>query len=116
MGKRLYVGNLNYRTTEDELQQAFAAVGEVTSVTIIMDRETQRPKGFAFVEMADAAGAQAAIDQLNGTQLGGRTITVAEAHPREEGGRGPRGGQAGGSGFRSGREDADKRRAPGGVR
>ena len=108
MGNRLYVGNLNYRTTEDELREAFDAAGEVSSVTIIMDRETQRPKGFAFVEMADDASAQAAINQLNGAQLGGRTITVAEAHPREAGGRGPR-NQGYGS-DRPGRDDADRRR------
>lgn len=82
MGKRLYVGNLPYRMTEDELTAVFAEVGEVVDVNIIMDRETGRSKGFAFVEMADDGAATTAINQFNGTEVGGRTIKVAEAKPR----------------------------------
>ena len=84
MGKRLYVGNLPYRMTEDELATVFAEVGEVVDVNIIMDRETRRPKGFAFVEMEDEQAATAAISQLNGKEVGGRTLKVNEsiAKPR----------------------------------
>ena len=82
MGKRLYVGNLPYRITEDELATVFADVGEVVDVNIIMDRETGRSKGFAFVEMADDDAAVTAINQFNGAEVGGRTIKVAEAKPR----------------------------------
>ena len=82
MGKRLYVGNLPYRMTEDELAAVFAEVGEVVDVNIIMDRETGRSKGFAFVEMAEEEAAQMAISQFNGAEVGGRTIKVAEAKPR----------------------------------
>jgi len=82
MGKRLYVGNLPYRMSEDELVAVFSQAGPVASVAIIMDRETGRSKGFAFVEMEDDPGGDAAIEQLNGAQVGGRTIKVAEANPR----------------------------------
>jgi len=82
MGKRLYVGNLPYSMTEDELTTTFGRVGAVAEVAIVMDRETGRSKGFGFVEMADDAGAAAAIQQLNGMQIGGRTLKVAEANPR----------------------------------
>ncbi|MDD1649603.1 MAG: RNA-binding protein [Methylococcaceae bacterium] len=81
--KNIYVGNLSFKTTQDELRDLFAQFGEVSSVNIITDRMTGQSKGFAFVEMADA-GAQQAIDKLNQTDLGGRTITVNEARPREE--------------------------------
>ena len=82
MGKRLYVGNLPYRMTEDELATVFAEVGEVVDVNIIMDRETGRSKGFAFVEMAEDGAAETAINQFNGVEVGGRTLKVAEAKPR----------------------------------
>jgi cold-inducible RNA-binding protein len=82
----LYVGNLAWGTTEDALREAFARHGTVTKVQIILDRETGRPRGFAFVEMSD--GAEAAIAGMNGTQLDGRTLTVNEAKPREGGGGG----------------------------
>ena len=83
MGNNLYVGNLSYNTTEDGLRQAFAAYGEVTRVNIITDRETGRPRGFGFVEMGTDEQAQAAIQGLNGQDLDGRQIRVAEANPRQ---------------------------------
>ena len=81
--KNIYVGNLSFKTTQDELRDVFAEFGEVSSVNIITDRMTGQSKGFGFVEMEDA-GAQTAIDKLNQTDLGGRSITVNEARPREE--------------------------------
>ena len=90
MGKRLYVGNLPYRMSEEELADVFAQAGEVTDVAIVIDRDTGRSKGFGFVEMAEDAGAQTALQELNGTQVGGRTIKVAEANPRP-----PRGNRIG---------------------
>jgi len=82
MGNKLYVGNLPYSTTADELEQAFTAVGAVVDVAVITDRETGRSKGFGFVEMETEALAQAAIEALDGKELGGRTLRVAEARPR----------------------------------
>lgn len=82
MGKRLYVGNLPYRMSEEELADVFAQAGEVADVAIVIDRDTGRSKGFGFVEMVDDAGAQTALQDLNGAQVGGRTIKVAEANPR----------------------------------
>ncbi|MHB1294835.1 MAG: RNA recognition motif domain-containing protein [Anaerolineae bacterium] len=83
MSKKLYAGNLSYGTTEDELHALFSEVGTVTSVAIIIDRETGRSKGFGFVEMATEEAAQAAIQRLHNRALGQRTITVTEARPRE---------------------------------
>src|SRR5919199_92726 len=101
MSKRIYVGNLSYQTTEGDLTNLFEQVGQVESVNIITDRDTGRSKGFGFVEMAND-DADKAIAQFNGTELGGRSITVNEARPREErsggGGRGGRGGFGGGRG------------------
>lgn len=82
MAKRLYVGNLPYSTTEEELEDLFAQTGAVTDVTIIVDRMTGRSKGFGFVEMANDAEAMSAVEQYNGTEFGGRTLKVAEARPR----------------------------------
>ena len=82
MGNKLYVGNLPYSTTADELEQAFAAVGAVADVAVITDRETGRSKGFGFVEMETEELAKAAIEALDGKELGGRTLRVAEARPR----------------------------------
>ena len=79
----LYVGNLNFDTTEEDLRQAFAAHGTVTSARIITDRETGNSRGFGFVEMADSQAGQSAMLALNGQELGGRTLTVNEARPRE---------------------------------
>lgn len=84
MAKKLYVGNLNYATTSATLSELFGGVGEVLSVNVITDRMTGRSKGFAFVEMADYTAAQEAINQLNGKQLDGRSIKVAEARPRRD--------------------------------
>lgn len=83
MSKNIYVGNLSWSSTEDEVRAAFQAYGEVTSVKLIEDRETGRPRGFGFVEMDDA-GALEAIQNLDGKDLGGRNIKVNEAKPREE--------------------------------
>ena len=83
MGKNLYVGNLSYSVRDDELNALFSAYGKVTAARVIMDRETQRSKGFGFVEMEDDAEAQAAIDALNGKENNGRQLTVNEARPRE---------------------------------
>ena len=83
MSKRIYVGNLSFQTTENELTDLFAQSGDVESVSIIMDRSTGRSKGFGFVEMGNE-GADQAIAALNGTELNGRSLTVNEARPREE--------------------------------
>ena len=98
MGTKLYVGNLNYNTTEDSLRTAFGANGrEVASVSIIMDRETGRSRGFAFVEMATADSARTAIEQMNNAVVDGRSLRVNEAEDRGGGGRGgPRAGGGGG--------------------
>ena len=107
MNKKLYVGNLPYSVTETALRELFAAAGEVASVAIITDRDTGRPRGFAFVEMADAAAAQKAISMVNGKMLENRQLTVNEAKPQparysggDRGGdRGDRGGRGGGGGY-----------------
>src|SRR5579871_5765236 len=99
MGKRLYVGNLSYNTTELELREAFGQAGTVTDAKVVMDRETGRPRGFAFVEMSSDQEAQAAIEQLNGREVDGRAIAVNEAQERGGGGGGGgRGGRGGGGG------------------
>ncbi|MBI2901808.1 MAG: RNA-binding protein [Planctomycetes bacterium] len=93
----IYVGNLSYDATEDDLRKAFEAHGEVTSVSIIMDKMTGKSRGFGFVEMTDKNQAQAAINALNLQEIAGRAITVNEARPKTEGG-GSRGGSRGGFG------------------
>ena len=122
MNTKLYVGNLSFDTTENDLQDLFAACGPVSEVNLVMDRSTNRPRGFAFVTMATPEGAQAAIAQVtaldvlavdlsdgglgaiaqvNGKNIQGRDLTVNEARPREErsgGGGGSRGGYGGGGG------------------
>ncbi len=98
MNKKLYVGNLSYNLTQDELQNAFAACGEVVSAKIIMDQATGRSKGFAFVEMADESGAQKAITELDGKEVGGRALRVSEAKPQTDRPRGGGGGFGGGRG------------------
>ena len=102
MGKKLYVGNLSYDTTDSALEQMFAAHGTVQSAQVIMDRDTGRSKGFGFVEMSSDQEAQTAINALNGQQVGGRSLTVNEAKPREERGGGGRSGGGYGGGGRSG--------------
>jgi RNA recognition motif-containing protein len=82
MSKNLYVGNLSFQTTADDLREAFGKFGSVTRAQVVADRETSRSRGFGFVEMAD--GGDEAIAQLNGTDLQGRALTVNEAKPREE--------------------------------
>lgn len=98
---KIYVGNLSFNTSESELRQLFEAHGAVTSVSLVMDRETGRPRGFGFVEMSDDDQARAAMNALNGTNVGGRDLTVNEAKPREGAGGG-RGGFGGGGGGRGG--------------
>jgi len=93
MAKNLYVGNMAFSTTEDQLREVFSQYGTVTKVQVIMDRETGRPRGFAFVEMSE--GGDQAIAALNGAQLDGRALTVNEAKPREGGGGGGGGGRGG---------------------
>ncbi len=90
---KLYVGNLSFDSTEDDITDAFAAHGTVTSVNVIMDRETGRPRGFAFVEMSNDQEAASAVQGLDGRDLGGRNLKVNIAKPRE-----PRGGGGGGGG------------------
>lgn len=99
MSTKLYVGNLSFETTETILQDAFAKHGTVTDSVIMMDRMSNRPRGFGFVTMSTADEAQKAIDSLNGTDLDGRTLTVNLAKPRED--RGGGGGGGGGGGRRA---------------
>jgi len=96
MGKNLYVGNMSFNTTQERLQELFAAYGEVTSVNVITDRASGRPRGFAFVEMATEEAARAAIAGLNGQDVDGRELTVNEAKPREPRTGGGYGGDRGG--------------------
>ena len=91
----IYVGNLSYQTTQEELQEAFSQYGAVERVSIVVDRDTRQPRGFAFVEMTDQSEAENAISQLNGRELNGRALTVNAARPRPSGG--------GGHGFGGGR-------------
>ncbi|HYC53755.1 MAG TPA: RNA-binding protein [Candidatus Binatia bacterium] len=102
MGKKIYVGNLPFSATEEQVRKLFAEHGEVQSVALITDRETGRPRGFGFVEM-DSAGATKAISALNGQDMGGRSLKISEAEQRERGGGGGgggggRGGNRGGGG------------------
>lgn len=104
---KIYVGNMPYAMTEDELRSVFETHGNVASASLAIDRETRRPRGFGFVEMPDAAEANAAIAALNGTEQGGRKLVVNEARPKEDRPRGPRsfgGRERGGFGNRSFRE------------
>ena len=120
MNNRLYVGNLAFHTTEDTLQQTFSACGTVTEAKLVIDRESGRSRGFAFVSMSTDAEANAAIEQLNGADLDGRALRVNIAEERKSGGGGfrggggggGRGGRGGGGGFRGG----DRGRRGGGDR
>jgi cold-inducible RNA-binding protein len=117
MGRKLFVGNLPFQTTEDELHDLFSQVDTVETVTVMRDQMTGRARGFAFVEMSSDEGAQKAIDQLNNTQLGGRTLAINEARPKaprtggfgEGGGGGDRRGGGGGYGGGGG---GNRRREP----
>lgn len=114
MNTKLFVGNLSFKITENDLQDAFAAFGAVSEVNLMMDRTTGRPRGFAFVTMSDKEGADAAVEGLNGKQLDGRALTVNEARPREDrpersGGGGGGGRSYGGGGGGGGGRDYNKR-------
>jgi cold-inducible RNA-binding protein len=109
MAMKLYVGNLSFQTSSEDLQQLFAQAGTVESATVVEDRDTGRSRGFGFVEMASKEDGEKAIQQFNGTDLNGRNLTVNEARPREDrgnrgggGGRGGFGGNRGGGGGRGG--------------
>ena len=104
MGKKLYVGNLSFSATEAELRELFEKHGTVETVNLITDRETGRSRGFAFVEMEDPSKAEAAMQALDGSDLGGRNLRVNEAHDR----RGGRGGGGGGGGGGYGRGGGDR--------
>jgi RNA recognition motif-containing protein len=108
MNEKLFVGNLSYNTTENDLQDAFAAHGTVVETNLMVDRATGRPRGFAFVTMGSAEEAQKAVEAMNGKQMDGRALTVNVARPREErpsggGGGGGGGGRRGGGGDFRGR-------------
>ena len=111
MSTKLFVGNLDFKVTENDLQDAFAAHGTVVETNLVTDRATGRPRGFAFVTMSSPEEAQKAIEALNGKDLGGRAINVNVARPREErpggggGWGGGRGGGGGGGGYGGGRRD-----------
>jgi RNA recognition motif-containing protein len=113
---KLYVGNLSFKTTEDELRTHFGQFGTVTDVYVAMDKMTGRPRGFAFVTMGSDEEAKTAAEKLNGTELGGRQLTVNEARPKEErsgfggGGRGFGGGGGGGGDRRGGGGERRERR------
>jgi RNA recognition motif-containing protein len=98
MSTKLYVGNLSFGVTSDDLHEHFAQAGTVESAKVVEDRDTGRSRGFGFVEMASPDEAQTAIEQFNGQDLDGRNLVVNEARPREEGGGGGRGGSGGGRG------------------
>ena len=107
MSNKLYVGNLSFRVTSEDLQEHFATAGAVESANVVYDRETGRSRGFGFVEMADDDAANAAIAQFNGQEYDGRNIVVNEARPREDrgssgGGGGGRRGGGGGGGYGGG--------------
>jgi len=106
--KRLYVGNLSFSTTEEDIRSAFEAHGEVESVHLVLDRDTQRSRGFAFVEMADEGQAEQAIAAMNGANLDGRDLVVNEARPRPER-SGGFGGRSRGGGGRQGRRERERR-------
>ena len=113
MSMKLYVGNLSFKTSSEDLEQLFSQAGTVQSASIVEDRETGRSRGFGFVEMASAEEGQAAIQQFNGKEVGGRSLTVNEARPREDrggsrggfGGGGNRGGNRGGGGYGGGNRE-----------
>lgn len=99
----IFVGNLSFQTTQDELHAAFAQYGAVERVNIVTDRDTGQPRGFAFVEMTDRSAAETAISQLNGADLNGRAMNVNEARPKPQGGGGGGYGNRGGGGGGGGR-------------
>lgn len=114
MAKKLYVGNLAFSVTDEELSQAFAAFGNVASARVVMDRMTGRSKGFGFVEIEDDGAADDAINKMNGQTIGGRPVRVSEAKPQEDRPRGPRREGGGGGGFGGGGGNRGPRRDGGG--
>jgi len=109
MATKLYVGNLSFQTTSDELRDHFAQIGNVESASVVEDRMTGRSRGFGFVEMATPEEAAAAIEQLNGKEFNGRNLTVNEARPRtDRGSGGGYGNRGGGGGYGRGRGDRDR--------
>ncbi len=108
----LFVGNLSFQTTQDELLAAFSQFGNVERVNIVTDRETGQPRGFAFVEMTERRDAETAISQLNGADLNGRTMNVNEARPKPEGGRPGGGGGFGGNRSGGGGGGGNRNRTP----
>jgi len=118
MSKKLYVGNLAFQTTSQELQELFAQAGTVESASVVEDRDTGRSRGFAFVEMSTKEEAASAIEQFNGKEVGGRALKVNEAKPRENrgggGGRGFGGNRGGGGGYGGGRNGGGGNRGGGG--
>ncbi len=108
MTTKLYVGNLSFKTTSDDLRDHFSQAGTVESASVIEDRETGRSRGFGFVEMATAEDAQAAIEQFNGKDLNGRNLTVNEAKPKTDRGPGGGGGRGGYGGGGGGGRDRDR--------
>jgi len=121
MSTKLYVGNLAFQTTSEELQELFAQAGTVESASVVEDRMTGRSRGFAFVEMSTPEEAAAAIEQMNGREVGGRALKVNEAKPRENrgggggGGRGFGGGNRGGGGYGGGNRGGGGGRGKGGF-
>jgi len=110
MGSKLYVGNLSFNTTESDLKSLFGAAGSVSEAALVTDRETGNSRGFAFVTMSSDAEAQAAISQFSGKDVDGRSLTVNEARPREEGGGGARKSFGGGNRSGGGGRDGGNRR------
>jgi len=120
MSTKLYVGNLAFQTTSEDLQELFAQAGTVESASVVEDRMTGRSRGFAFVEMSTPEEAAAAIEQMNGREVGGRALKVNEAKPRENrggggGGRGFGGGNRGGGGYGGGNRGGGGGRGKGGF-
>jgi len=113
MNTKLYVGNLPFDSTDKDIEEYFSPFGAVSEIKLVLDRETGRPRGFAFVEMADAAGMQSVIDELDGKEFNGRSLKINEARPRE-----PRsyGGGGGGGGDRGGYKGDNNRKGGGGSR
>ena len=118
MSMKLYVGNLAFATTSQDLQELFASAGTVESASVVEDRDTGRSRGFAFVEMSTKEEAASAIEQFNGKEVGGRALKVNEAKPRENrgggGGRGFGGNRGGGGGYGGGRNGGGGNRGGGG--
>ncbi len=113
MAKKLYVGNLAFSVTDDELMQAFTSFGNIVSARVVMDRMTGRSKGFGFVELEDDGQADEAVNKMNGQTIGGRPVRVSEAKPQEDRPRG--GGGGGGGGFRGGGGGGGSRGGGGGY-